>query len=101
MYAHANAAHLSNLLEAAPADKRKMVVTDSVFSMDGASMPLLCVEYLRLLFLFSITPKSIHMLETGHSPSETLCSALPVHTIILACRETAVAGECGCVWGMC
>ena len=38
VYAHADASHLEQLLEAAPSSKRKIVVTDSVFSMDGAQL---------------------------------------------------------------
>lgn len=49
VYAHANASHLEQLLEAAPNWKRKIVVTDSVFSMDGAQHVWVSVHPLRVV----------------------------------------------------
>src|SRR5271157_2027863 len=39
VYRHANAGHLEDLLKASPA-KRKIIVTDGVFSMDGDIAPI-------------------------------------------------------------
>ena len=40
VYRHADTAHLSELLQACPATGRRLIVTDSVFSMDGDLAPL-------------------------------------------------------------
>ncbi len=55
VYAHADVAALSRLLAASPA-RRKLVITDAVFSMDGAIAPLremleLCEEHDALLLI--------------------------------------------------
>lgn len=44
VYRHRDVAHLAALLAAAPAGGRKIVVTDSVFSMDGDIAPLAEIE---------------------------------------------------------
>ena len=40
VYRHADTTHLSELLQACPATGRRLIVTDSVFSMDGDLAPL-------------------------------------------------------------
>ena len=46
VYRHADTSHLSELLQACPATGRRLIVTDSVFSMDGDLAPL--AEIVRL-----------------------------------------------------
>ena len=46
VYRHADTTHLSELLQACPATGRRLIVTDSVFSMDGDVAPL--TEIVRL-----------------------------------------------------
>ena len=46
VYRHADTTHLSELLQACPATGRRLIVTDSVFSMDGDLAPL--AEIVRL-----------------------------------------------------
>ncbi|MGQ0803188.1 MAG: aminotransferase class I/II-fold pyridoxal phosphate-dependent enzyme [Actinomycetota bacterium] len=56
VYRHADVEHLRHLLEAAPAGERRVVVTDTVFSMDGDLAPVealaeLCARHSALLVL--------------------------------------------------
>ncbi|MBA2325791.1 MAG: 8-amino-7-oxononanoate synthase [Actinobacteria bacterium] len=56
VYRHADVDHLRHLLEAAPAGERHVVVTDTVFSMDGDLAPVdslaeLCARHSALLVL--------------------------------------------------
>jgi 8-amino-7-oxononanoate synthase len=56
VYRHRDLDHLAALLAAAPADQRRVVVTDSVFSMDGDTAPVdelaaLCARHRALLVL--------------------------------------------------
>jgi 8-amino-7-oxononanoate synthase len=56
IYKHLDMAHLESLLKDAPSRGRRMVVTDTVFSMDGDLAPLkdiyaLCERYNALLYI--------------------------------------------------
>ncbi|KAK9864959.1 hypothetical protein WJX84_008815 [Apatococcus fuscideae] len=60
VYVHADAAHLEQLLQAAPTNKRKIVVTDSVFSMDGDLAPLVELAHLKQRFGFLLVIDEAH-----------------------------------------
>jgi len=47
VYRHSDAAHLAKLLSEAPAARRRLIVTDSLFSMDGDFAPLAAIAELR------------------------------------------------------
>lgn len=47
VYRHADVNHLQSLLETAPTARRRLIVTDSLFSMDGDLAPLVEIAELR------------------------------------------------------
>ncbi|KAL3138918.1 hypothetical protein ABBQ32_005735 [Trebouxia sp. C0010 RCD-2024] len=60
VYRHNDMAHLEELLQACPASKRKLVITDSLFSMDGDFADLHGLVALRRRYGFALALDEAH-----------------------------------------
>ena len=77
MYKHSDMRHLEQLLQLCPPSKRMLVITDSLFSMDGdfADLPALVALRRRYGFLLAID-EAHATLVSGDRSATGCCSAL-------------------------
>ena len=77
MYKHSDMHHLEQLLQLCPPSKRMLVITDSLFSMDGdfADLPALVALRRRYGFLLAID-EAHATLVAGDRSASCCCGAL-------------------------
>ncbi len=79
IYRHLDTCHLEELLSSSPPDSKKLVVTDSVFSTDGAIAPLSKISSLCEKYCFLFVVDEAHSTGVMGPGGSGLCSSLPIH----------------------
>lgn len=102
VYRHCDVAHLDELLSSVPEGKRTLVVTDTVFSMDGDVAPLRALADLRMKhgFMFVVDEAHATLLygDTGAGvvEAEGLVGQVDVEVGTLSKAVGSIGGFCCC-----